>query len=79
MRDSSARAFTPEQAQTVRDYVAQSNDVKQRMADVNDLYYSAASSSETKNIPDSWKEDVRKELDDLALGIFRDESRGMHR
>lgn len=79
MKDSSARAFTPEQAQTVRDYVAQSNDVKQRMADVNDLYYSAASSSETKNIPDSWKDDVRKEMDDLALGIFRDESRGMHR
>ena len=79
MTDSSARAFTPEQAQTVRDYVAQSNDVKQRMADVNDLYYSAASSSETQNIPASWKEDVKKELDDLALGIFRDESRGIHR
>ena len=79
MKDPAARAFTPEQAQAVRSYIFQSDDVKSRLADANDLFYSAASSPETKNIPSSWKEDVKDELSDLAKGIFRDESRGFHR
>lgn len=79
MKDPAARAFTPEQAQTVRDYIIQSDDVKIRLADANDLYYSAASSEDVKSISSSWKEDVKNELSDLAKGIFRDESRGLHR
>lgn len=79
MKDPAARAFTPEQAQAVRDYITQSDDVKSRLADANDLYYSAASSEEVKSISSSWKEDVKDELSDLAKGIFRDESRGFHR
>ena len=50
-----------------------------RLADANDLYYSAASSEEVKRISSPWKEDVKDELSDLAKGIFRDESRGFHR
>ena len=79
MKDPAARAFTPEQAQAVRDYITQSDDVKSRLADANDLYYSAASSEEVKRISSPWKEDVKDELSDLAKGIFRDESRGFHR
>ena len=79
MKDPVARAFTPEQAQAVRDYITQSDDVKSRLADANDLYYSAASSEEVKRISSPWKEDVKDELSDLAKGIFRDESRGFHR
>ena len=71
--DKNAKAFTPEQYKTLNEFAAGQDSPEGRKAVFDSLMEKAAPQLEGVNA--KWVEDVRNELDDLAEGAERDQSR----
>lgn len=73
--DSSAKAFTPEQQQVILNYLKDFDGVDKKMQALSPLWEEACKDYRM-DVYDEWKEPVKEELNDLASGIVRDNSRG---
>lgn len=74
----SARRFTPEQTDTLKHYramFAADTDTKELFTR---LYKDVTMDSDVAHKPEKWQTDTLRELNDLADGITRDETRGLH-
>ncbi len=69
--DSTAKAFTPEQRQTILPALKELGAEK--------LFAAANEDEKMKRICNAWKEDTLRELKDLEKGIIREEGQGIRR
>jgi len=76
--DSTAKAFTPEQAGLITKFMGDIDD-DGRMDVVEELWGKAKEELDKAGVNEAWKEDAHEELKDLAQGILRSEQQGMHR
>lgn len=74
--DSSAKQFLPEQQQMILDFLKKFETVDQKMQALSPLWDEACK-DKRMNVYDEWKESVKVELNDLASGVIRDNSRGL--
>ena len=74
IKDSAAKSFTPEQYQTLNEFVADKETPAGRKAVFDDLLPKAVDRLERYN--KCWVKDVQEELDDLANGKMRSQSLG---
>ena len=73
--DSSAKAFTSEQQQVILNYLKDFDSVDKKMQALAPLWEEACKDYRM-DVYDEWKEPVKEELNDLASGVVRDNSRG---
>ena len=73
--DSSAKAFTSEQQQVILNYLKDFDSVDKKMQALAPLWEEACKDYRM-DVYDEWKEPVKEELNDLACGVVRDNSRG---
>ena len=73
--DSSAKAFTSEQQQVILNYLKDFDSVDKKMQALAPLWEEACKDYRM-DVYDEWKEPVKEELNNLASGIVRDNSRG---
>ena len=74
----SARRFTPEQVKTLNNY-ARSFPNTPAGEVFSELLKEVAQEPDVARKPEKWVADTAKELNDLAEGITREESRGVHK
>ena len=74
----SARRFTPEQADTLRHYRAMFTEDTPTAELFTRLYKDVTMDSDVTRKPEKWQTDTLRELNDLAEGITRNETRGLH-
>ncbi len=75
--DTGAKAFTPEQQKLVLDYLKCFETTDQKILALSPLWEKAKEDDRMKNVVGFWKDDTKEELNDLASGIIRDNSRGL--
>ena len=73
--DSSAKAFTSEQQQVILNYLKDFDSVDKKMQALAPLWEEACKDYRM-DVYDEWKEPVKEELNNLASGVVRDNSRG---
>ena len=74
----SARRFTPEQIKTLNNYVRSFPNTPAGEV-FSELLKEVAQEPDVARKPEKWVADTAKELNDLAEGITREESRGVHK
>ena len=75
----SARRFTPEQIDTLKHYRAMFSADTDTRELCTRLYEDVIKNPEVARKPEKWQTDTLRELNDLADGITRDETRGLHK
>ena len=76
--DSRARRFTDDQISDIRNYRAMFTD-ETSTTELYSQLFERALQRISFSCPEKWKSDALKELNDLADGITREESRGLHK
>ena len=74
----SARSFTPDQVEVLNHYHQVAAPDKPAGEVFKELLDEVAQEPDVARKPEKWVTDTAKELDDLAEGITRDQSRGIH-
>lgn len=75
----SARRFTPEQIDTLKHYRAMFSADTDTRELYTRLYEEAIKDADVARKPEKWQTDTLRELNDLAEGITREETRGLHK
>ena len=75
----SARRFTPDQVETLNRYHQVATPDTPANETFSRLLHEVAQESDVARKPEKWVADTAKELNDLAEGITREESRGVHK